>query len=1236
MKRSVIETPIIIIFLAFNVLSARWIAFDNSASSNPAEIRLLSSSSGSTHFSISVFGMESEMVKTDMMINTRNETFVRFSIPDAYYTGEIGKPQLPAIKQTIGVPFGARVEIRIVRADYDEISLQDIGITQRIMPALASVIKMPGKRPVLEIDEEVYNTDKFYPSEIVKIENDDIMRGHRLNLLMVVPVQYNPVSGVIRVYKELEIEVRFIDSDLEKTRNVFLKDYSPVFEDFLKRRILNYNIYEDFARGILPLPIHYLIITHNNFQSQVNNLAYWLKKKGFKVKVANQDSISSWNPSGIENYIDRQSPSPTYLLLVGDVNGGYMPAPTGSASGKVTDLYYAETDGSGYLPDIFHGRLSCENAAHITTEVNKILKYEKADLPSGWFKKDAFCAGNDNHSVSEGTHNYCTSTFMNPNGYTTYKLYEVTYSATTQDIFDNVNDGRILITLSGHGNDDGWHDGPKFTVAEVNRLTNGDLLTIATGHCCLANNFGSSTNPCGGESWIRKENGGAVAYYGSCPSTYWDEDDWLQREWYEAVYADSIYEHGRFTEDGMYDGVYNASTNRKQYYYEAYHVLGDPSLDLWTGVPANMTVTHYAYVRPGNGDFTVTVKSGGSPLKDALVCCWIPAQSPEMHVAGYTNASGTAVLNVNPSTPGDTMYVTVTKHNYIPYEGYALVNSPSGPSVSLSSTVLSDSGGNGQVNPGERVELGCWAKNIGSAVARSVYGLLRESDSYVTVSVDSAWYGDIGVGDSVRSGPDYRFRVAGDCPDGHAVRFALEFHDGNDSIWTSHPSFVVYAPVLGFVGVAVVNDNNSNGVLDPGEAADLVVTLRNTGGADARDVVSTLMTSSSYITVNDNSGRYGVISSGDSVSNDSDVYRVTASASTPYGAVVDFRLEVVSGVYCDTLGFRLTVGQLVPTDTGRYYAYYSGGPHLQSPVFSWVAIDSSQSQYAGVSLDLADDQTVQVNLPFSFVYYGRSYTKVSICANGWIAMGEETSTAPSNSGIPDSSGPAAMVAGLWTDLDPGNSGAASDVYYYNDAANHRFIVEWFRCEHYPSGSPEDFEIILYDPAHYPTPTGDGEIIVQYLRGMQKRDNTLGIENRSETIGIQYYYNGVYDTLAVRVVDSFAIKYTTYPPDEVDVAEGSDVSGVFCGVGLGSVYPNPGFGSFVISYGLVVDGDISLRVYDVSGRLVRTLCCGVVKPGYYRVVWDGLDDAGRMVGAGVYFVRFDAGDYQAVKKAVLLR
>jgi hypothetical protein len=197
-------------------------------------------------------------------------------------------------------------------------------------------------------------------------------------------------------------------------------------------------------------------------------------------------------------------------------------------------------------------------------------------------------------------------------------------------------------------------------------------------------------------------------------------------------------------------------------------------------------------------------------------------------------------------------------------------------------------------------------------------------------------------------------------------------------------------------------------------------------------------------------------------------------------------------------------------------------------------------------------------------------------------------------------------------------------------------VEWFKCEHWPSGHHETFEIILYDPVVYPTPTGDGEIIVQYLIQMHESDNTLGIENFSETVGIQYYLNGAYDPLAAVVTDSFAIKYTTYPPDWVGIQEQGGLTGIPLKTLLGMMYPNPGMRVMSIRYQVASAADVSLCVYDAAGRLVRRVVDGACEPGYYTQVWDSRDDLGRKVPAGVYFVRLQTDDYQRTEKAVLLR
>ena len=249
---------------------------------------------------------------------------------------------------------------------------------------------------------------------------------------------------------------------------------------------------------------------------------------------------------------------------------------------------------------------------------------------------------------------------------------------------------------------------------------------------------------------------------------------------------------------------------------------------------------------------------------------------------------------------------------------------------------------------------------------------------------------------------------------------------------------------------------DANGRIDPGETVDLTSTVVNIGGADLINLSTIIETSSPYITIDDASGYFGDVLIDEIKENTSDPYTISASASTPEGSPIEFSMiATADGGYCDTSFFSLFVGECAPTDTGYYYSYYSGGPHLNSPVYNWIAIDSTQTANSGTSMDLLDNQTVAVSLPFTFKYYGVNYNQISISSNGWIAMGSQASTVDwTNSAIPTPDGPNAMIAGLWDDLDPGNPGAPSDIYYYYDAANHIFIVEYFQVEHWPSGAME--------------------------------------------------------------------------------------------------------------------------------------------------------------------------------------
>jgi len=81
-------------------------------------------------------------------------------------------------------------------------------------------------------------------------------------------------------------------------------------------------------------------------------------------------------------------------------------------------------------------------------------------------------------------------------------------------------------------------------------------------------------------------------------------------------------------------------------------------------------------------------------------------------------------------------------------------------------------------------------------------------------------------------------------------------------------------------------------------------------------------------------------------------------------------------------------------------------------------------------------------------------------------------------------------------------------------------------------------------------------------------------------------------------------------------------------------PNPARTRVAIRYSLAAEGRVSLRVHDPTGRVVRTLADGVVRPGRYSLSWNGRDDRGRELARGIYFCRFTAGDYRATEKVVL--
>jgi hypothetical protein len=1167
---------------------------------------------------------------------------------------DLGKPVLPAKTIGIAIPKGTEA-VRVEARSRSTV----------VLPG--SFYVLPGQPPqpigtwdvqlTEKPDPVVYNSTSAYPEELTVFEHQSNLAGQQIVWVTIFPLQYVPRDRQLILHERVEVTVhceRAVNNSYEEQYYNFTDRQRSLYEEMIKDIVVNPQavMVNPTRRGpsfvVPPGSFDHVIVTSSAFASSFESLVEWHTKKGLRDTVVTTEWIYANYPGPgdtlqIRQFVEDANTSwgTMYFLMAGedDIVPFCWRYYTGDYPDQIapSDQYYSDFD-DDWTHEVYVGRISIDNETQINTFVDKVLKYEK-DPPLTDYPLDVLLVAMDLDASSPGE--VCKER-IDDDYIAGYFNVNKVYDSHGGDHHDStmvfLNAGQNIVNHIDHSNQTTMGF---IGIGDVSALTNdGQMSTIVSTGCepnamdyedCVAEQFVIYNPNQAGIAFIGDTRHGWY-YIGNACGLTGELDEW----WCEGVFQQNKEDQGQALIYSKHQFNHTGST--RMHCEWNWCLLGEPAMPIWTNTPDVLEVTHVPVVGAEPHVFQVTVKDndGVTPIEDALVCCWVRRQNPTMHVTEYTNASGIANLSISPNMPGDTMFVTVTKRNYLPYEGFTWITAASGPYVIAGSMIIDDYRGDGLVNPGETVDLGVYGFNIGFDPASSVYGLLIEFDPYVTLSAASSWYGSIASYDSVLSYTDYTFDVANDCPNGHVIEFVLDFHDINDSLWRSHPEIRVYAPDLTYQDHAVVGGKWDNGMLDPGETADLCINLRNEGDATAEDVTATLITSAPNITIDDAAGSFGSVEPDSIAINSGDPFTVTTANEIPFGTPVDFSVIIESGVYLDTIDFSLVVGQLPPTDSGYYYAYYSHGPYLQAPIFSWFAIDSTQGTYPGVSLDLDRNETVVIDLPFTFRYYGVDYSQISICSNGWIALGSTSSTDFSNTGIPNTDGPPAMIAAMWDYLHPGVPGGPGDIYYYYDATNHRFVVEYFRVEHYPSGDPETFEVMFNDPVYYSTPTGDGEIIVQYLLEMQKPGgSTIGIENVSQDLGIEYYFNGDYHSLAVPITNSFAIKYATYAPSP-GAEEYSGTHIIPTQTLLSAVYPNPFSRAITIQYQLSQSSAVDLKIYDISGRLVRTLEDGISAPGYFSALWDAKDDIGRHVPAGIYFVRFETDAYSKVKKAVLLR
>jgi len=398
---------------------------------------------------------------------------------------------------------------------------------------------------------------------------------------------------------------------------------------------------------------------------------------------------------------------------------------------------------------------------------------------------------------------------------------------------------------------------------------------------------------------------------------------------------------------------------------------------------------------------------------------------------------------------------------------------------------------------------------------------------------------------------------------------------------------------------------NGNHRFDPGETAQLAVTLRNIGSESAENLTALLRSGDSRFVVTDSLAGFSPIPPGSS--GKGEPFTCAVDPSMPLETAVPLTVIATCDSFCDTFNIEVVVGLMNAFDP------VPDGPRLPSACWAYDNVDALYQEHPdynwyeintrGTSLHLENDQSDFVQLPFNWQMYGQTEQYITICSNGWVAAGNQSASAtPDNTALPGSP-VAGMVAVNWDDLNPEAGGT---IYVYNDALHHRYIVEWDNVAYAATPTVTDkFQVMIYDQT-VRTPTGDNVIVTQYQTANGYTSSTVGIQNIVKDIGITCLCNDNYHRAASPIAAGRAIKFTSGLPTAV-VEPRLPATGTAFEV---KAVPNPFTGSVRLTP--AGKGFSAVRIFDNAGRQVRNLA------GTGCLVWNGCDEAGTRVAPGVYF------------------
>lgn len=1096
---------------------------------------------------------------------------------------ESGFPALPDVCRSVLIPGDRRMQVRVLETEYVDL------VEMPVAPSKGNLPRTVDPRSVPYTFDAFYEGSGVYPASVAEGRTPYILRDFRGLVVDLNVFQYLPAEETLRVYTRLVVEIA---PDGPAEVNPLSAGRPQVidrqFDQLYRQQFLNYGLdrYDPVLEdgGLL-------IITYDSFYSAVLPLQEWKLQRGLPTELVTLSEIGS-TTTQIKNYITNayNTQGIAYVLLVGDA----AQVPTFSHAGGGSDPTYACIAGSDYYPDLFVGRFSAENTAHVDTQVQRTIHYER-DVLAGesWMQSGTGIASNQgpgHYGEYDNEHmDYIRDDLLGYGYLAVDQIYDP--YATSSQVANALNAGRGIVNYCGHGSTTSWGSSG-FSNTHVNALTNDNMLPFICSVACVNGNFTGST--CFGEAWLRATNGGAptgaIAAYMSSINQSWNPPMYAEDEVVDLLVADAMRTVGGLFFNGS---CYMMDTNPGSSGYDMFLtwiIFGDPSVAVRTMQTESMLVSHPGTLFLGNHQYAIQTGVAGAT-------CALYGNGV-LYGTATADGVGGATITLDP-LPAEPMALslTVTAYNKQTYLGTVDVVPAEGPYLIVDEVIYHDSGLDGMIQAGESVLVQVKLRNVGIETAVGISASLSDPGEEITLEVDTQTWPDLEPEQSAWADGMYSFTVDPGCPDMTAISMPLVITGEERISWETNLGFVIHAPAISVVSVEIDDTLGGDGNfrLDPGENATLTVTLHNAGSGTLNDIAALLSCGHPRVHITQaaaghlglGTGQNGVLLPVFEISIDENFLAYDADLDLQITGWNDYDQSFVLTVPIG--GFYETIedgpgewSHYVVTDPGFTDQWHVSDQRNHTPngAHSWKCGSSTTGDYANL-LDAALVTppvlvTGEVSLTFwmwieaeeSGYHQGRAYD------GGLIEMS----------------------------VDGGPFAAITPVGGYTHT---------IRAGSVPGPFPEDTPVFSgsMDWTQVTCDLGpmDGEAVFRFRFGSDGADTREG-----------WYI----DDVEIFGLGSWA-------------GIGEDAPRAVR-LSLAPSHPNPTQARARIEFAVPASGPVALEVFDASGRLVRTLLNEPLTAGTHSVAWEGRDDGGRSVASGLYFYRLNTKDGTLQRSLVLLR